>query len=232
MMTSQDVCLDQVKESIDPGDLSIGDELTWDFSQPDVGLNHLITKGRILNIDDDKEEIEIQYSMYDNKPHHGVDTISFEYASEADYVEKMKKEGMDESQTEVKKGVKYISDLIQMYKKQGKRKEQILDLIDSEEVNDHLKEVLGLNFDDIAQVYEMAGEMLIEAKRDEVSSILLALNSLGSMGMKYPIGNPELTAKVKELEAIGKISYDKHYDKWVKGKKKFNESGENEGFIS
>jgi len=59
------------------------------------------------------------------------------------------------------------------------------------------------------------GESVI-AKASEIQDILTALNSSGDMGMKYPIGNKELTEKVKKLEAEGKIKYDKHYGKWTK----------------
>lgn len=64
-------------------------------------------------------------------------------------------------------------------------------------------------------------------EKDETKEILIALNSSGGMGMKYPIGNKELTAKVKDLENAGKISYDQHFDKWIKGKRK-NESEDDE----
>lgn len=45
-------------------------------------------------------------------------------------------------------------------------------------------------------------------KKQEVESILLALNSTNDLGFKYPIGNKELTAKVRELESNGVIIYD------------------------
>jgi len=50
----------------------------------------------------------------------------------------------------------------------------------------------------------------------EIKSILLALNSTGPCMFKYPIGNQELTAKVKELEQQGKIKFNSLYSKWVK----------------
>jgi len=59
----------------------------------------------------------------------------------------------------------------------------------------------------------------VEAK-DDVKAILVALNSTGSMGGKYPIGNKELTVKVKALEAAGKIKYDSMKDKWTRANDK------------
>ena len=50
----------------------------------------------------------------------------------------------------------------------------------------------------------------------EVQSILIALNSSNDMGFKYPIGNKELTEKVRQLESDGIIKYDVHTFKWMK----------------
>jgi antirestriction protein len=57
-----------------------------------------------------------------------------------------------------------------------------------------------------------------EAK--DIKDLLMAMNSSGGMGFKYPIGNKELTEKLKKYEEAGKIHYNKHYDKWEKGKAK------------
>jgi hypothetical protein len=53
----------------------------------------------------------------------------------------------------------------------------------------------------------------------DIQSVLVALNSTSSFGDKYPFGNKELTAKVKDMESQGLISYDDKYNKWSKGKK-------------
>jgi len=52
--------------------------------------------------------------------------------------------------------------------------------------------------------------------KNEVNAILTALNSTGGMGFKYPIGNKELTIKVRELESAGIIVYDVHNSRWIK----------------
>ena len=50
-----------------------------------------------------------------------------------------------------------------------------------------------------------------------IGMILLALNSSGSFaGEKYPIGNRELTAQVKQLEHDRKIAFDVYRSRWVK----------------
>jgi hypothetical protein len=61
------------------------------------------------------------------------------------------------------------------------------------------------------------GETVV-AKSSEVQDILIALNSGGGghIGGKYPIGNKELTEKVKKFEAEKKIKYDEHHAKWMK----------------
>lgn len=46
----------------------------------------------------------------------------------------------------------------------------------------------------------------------EIKEILIVLNS--STMFKYPIGNKELTIKVRELESSGKIVYSASYQKW------------------
>jgi hypothetical protein len=56
----------------------------------------------------------------------------------------------------------------------------------------------------------------------KLKDILLALNSTGSMGFKYPIGNKELTTQVRELESQGVLWYDALYSKWVKKGKGIN----------
>lgn len=53
-------------------------------------------------------------------------------------------------------------------------------------------------------------------KDSQIKEILTALNSSNGMGFKYPIGNKELTEKVREFESEGKIIYDPIYQKWNK----------------
>lgn len=53
-------------------------------------------------------------------------------------------------------------------------------------------------------------------KDKDLKSLLVALNSSNDLGFKYPIGNKELTIKVRELESEGKIKYDVHTRKWHK----------------
>lgn len=52
--------------------------------------------------------------------------------------------------------------------------------------------------------------------KKELQTILTALNSTNDMGFKYPIGNKELTLKVRQLESDGVIIYDPIYQKWNK----------------
>lgn len=54
-------------------------------------------------------------------------------------------------------------------------------------------------------------------KPKELKALLIALNSTNDMGFKYPIGNVELTVKVKQLESDGVIEYDEFYKRWRKG---------------
>ena len=51
------------------------------------------------------------------------------------------------------------------------------------------------------------------SKAQEIKTILTALNSTN--GPKYPFGNKELTIKVRELEAQGKIRYQAHLGTWT-----------------
>lgn len=53
-------------------------------------------------------------------------------------------------------------------------------------------------------------------KTKELNTILLVLNSTDSLMGKYPIGNKELTLKVRELESNGIIKYDALTNKWNK----------------
>jgi hypothetical protein len=56
-----------------------------------------------------------------------------------------------------------------------------------------------------------------QVDKKEINSILTALNAGGDdLGFKYPIGNKELTNKVKYLEQRGLIEYDDKYRKWKK----------------
>lgn len=51
-----------------------------------------------------------------------------------------------------------------------------------------------------------------------VKDILIVLNSSNDFGFKYPIGNKELTLKVKEYEDKKLISYNSLTNKWEKTK--------------
>lgn len=50
---------------------------------------------------------------------------------------------------------------------------------------------------------------------NKIKDILIILNSTNDLGFKYPIGNKELTIKVRELESEGKIRYLSHTNKWT-----------------
>lgn len=80
----------------------------------------------------------------------------------------------------------------------------------------------AISFDDVTSVKPVTSstDSAVEAARDEVKDLLIALNSSNDLGFKYPIGNQELTEKVKDLEAKGKIHYDDQFRKWNKGKAK------------
>lgn len=54
--------------------------------------------------------------------------------------------------------------------------------------------------------------------KQEIKNILIALNSNFIGFFKYPIGNKELTHKVKELESCGKIIFDVYSGLWKVGK--------------
>lgn len=55
-------------------------------------------------------------------------------------------------------------------------------------------------------------------KRQDVINLLQVLNSTNMF--KYPIGNKELTIKVRELESKGIIVYSALYSKWSLNKGK------------
>ena len=49
----------------------------------------------------------------------------------------------------------------------------------------------------------------------DVKELLVVLNShSNNLGFRYPIGNKELTIKVRELESNGKIYYCVHSSTW------------------
>ena len=52
-----------------------------------------------------------------------------------------------------------------------------------------------------------------------LNDLLIAVNSTNG-NWKYPIGNKELTEKLKRLEHDMIIEYDEHFGKWVKSKKR------------
>lgn len=82
-----------------------------------------------------------------------------------------------------------------------------------------------------AEIVKWALSSKNEADAKEITSILTALNSSSGMG-KYPIGNKELTAKAKSLEASGYIEYHTGHDKWSKGKKKAASKQTQEDLVS
>ncbi len=51
--------------------------------------------------------------------------------------------------------------------------------------------------------------------KNEIKKILQALNSSNDLGFKYPIGNKELTNKVRILESQGLIRYQAHLGQWT-----------------
>ena len=51
--------------------------------------------------------------------------------------------------------------------------------------------------------------------KKQIKDLINVLNSTSDMGMKYPIGNKELTVTVRQLESEGKIRYQPHYGKWT-----------------
>ena len=55
----------------------------------------------------------------------------------------------------------------------------------------------------------------MDSLRGKIKEILISLNSTNDLGFKYPIGNKELTIKVRELESNGLIRYEAHYSKWT-----------------
>ena len=52
--------------------------------------------------------------------------------------------------------------------------------------------------------------------KQEIKSILVALNSPIGLGFKYPIGNKELTIQVRQLESNGIIHYNPMTQLWSK----------------
>lgn len=68
---------------------------------------------------------------------------------------------------------------------------------------------------------QMRESEMSRPRTSAVDDILMILNShADNLGFKYPLGNKELTEKVKELESAGKIHYDELWKKWKKGKGK------------
>lgn len=51
--------------------------------------------------------------------------------------------------------------------------------------------------------------------KKEIKTIIQVLNSTNDLGMKYPIGNKELTIKVRQLESDGLIRYQPHTGTWT-----------------
>ena len=50
--------------------------------------------------------------------------------------------------------------------------------------------------------------------KKEIKDLVVALNCSNDLGFKYPIGNKELTLKIKEFESIGYIEYNDKTNKW------------------
>ena len=52
-------------------------------------------------------------------------------------------------------------------------------------------------------------------KLKDIKNILIAVNSTNNfVGEKYPIGNRELTAILKDLEHMRKIQFDVYFSRW------------------
>lgn len=51
-------------------------------------------------------------------------------------------------------------------------------------------------------------------EKKQIKDLVIVLNSSNDLGFKYPIGNKELTAMVKEFESIGYIKYNDKTNKW------------------
>jgi len=56
----------------------------------------------------------------------------------------------------------------------------------------------------------------------ELNNLLIVLNSTNGLGFKYPIGNKELTIKVRQLESDGIIKYCPIEQKWFKRSNKIS----------
>lgn len=61
--------------------------------------------------------------------------------------------------------------------------------------------------------------------KTDVQTILTVLNSSNDLGFKYPIGNKELTIKVRQLESEGTIRYQAHLGKWTDKKISYSNKG-------
>lgn len=64
----------------------------------------------------------------------------------------------------------------------------------------------------------------------ELKELLIVLNSTDNFMGRYPIGNKELTLKVRELESSGVIKYDVHTKKWYKSSNKLTKRLIDESF--
>ena len=53
-------------------------------------------------------------------------------------------------------------------------------------------------------------------RNKEIMIVLVAINSTGRNLFKYPIGNADLSEKLKTLEAKGKIKFDDYSGLWKK----------------
>jgi len=56
---------------------------------------------------------------------------------------------------------------------------------------------------------------LSSKEKKQIKDLIIVLNSSDNF-FKYPIGNKELTAMVKEFESIGYIKFDDKTNKWGK----------------
>jgi hypothetical protein len=126
---------------------------------------------------------------------------------------------------EILKKLKEANELYALWykeKQNGKWKKSSLTMKDKNAISingEKLKNQEGWDSIKVTLDGEDANKMSEGYSPREIQDILVVLNSSGGAGSdKYPFGNKELTAKVKEMESSGVISYDKYYSKWKKGK--------------
>jgi len=56
----------------------------------------------------------------------------------------------------------------------------------------------------------------MKINKKEIPQLLIAVNASNDLGFKYPFGNLELVAKLKDLEEKKAIEYCMYAKRWVK----------------